>query len=378
MKTFHCDACGALVFFENVSCLQCGHSLGYLPDVMDLTALEPAQDDLWTSLSTAAPGRLYRPCANGRAFGVCNWYVPAEDGNPQCLACRLNAEVPEIYSAQDRLLWQKLESAKRRLIYTLRRLELSIDGGPSNSWPRLQFRFLAETPWTMPVLTGHDSGVITISLAEADDVEREKRRAQFCESQRTLLGHFRHESGHYYWGALIANSKWLDEFRALFGDERCNYREALNYYYANGPGENWPSVCVSAYASAHPWEDWAETWAHFLQMVDSLETAADFGLSVRPRHPTAKSISADPRQALAAGNFDTMIERWLPLTYALNSLNRSIGVPDAYPYVLSSRALEKLRFIHEVVTGKPNFNDGRPPEPLPCHQNPPPPTRFVR
>lgn len=349
MKTFHCDVCGALVFFENVSCLQCGHVLGFLPDVMDLAALEPAPDDLWKALAVAASGGLYRPCANGLAHALCNWYVPAEDQNLLCDACRLNAEVPELGTPGDRGLWHKVEIAKRRLIYTLKWLALPMEG-PQGAGPQLQFRVVADSPGKSPVLTGHEGGVITVNLVEADDVEREKRRAQFGEPQRTLVGHFRHESGHYYWDALVANSRWLEGFRSLFGDERRDYGQALKQHYANGPVENWPSLYVSAYASSHPWEDWAETWAHFLQMVDSLETAAGFGISVRPRHPSAKSIRAFPRKALATREFDTMVEHWLPLTYALNSLNRGLGVPDAYPFVLSKCAMEKLRFVHEIVT----------------------------
>ena len=200
-------------------------------------------------------------------------------------------------------------------------------------------------------MTGHANGVITLNLAEADDAERERRRVQLFEPQRTLVGHFRHESGHYYWSVLIAGSPWHERVRALFGDERADYAAALAAYYANGPSATWPDECVTAYASAHPWEDWAETWAHLLHMTDSLETAAGFGLSVRHRHPSARTMSAEPGKAVAAGaTFDTVLDNWFPLTYALNSLNRGLGLPDLYPYVLSPKAIEKLRLVHEVIT----------------------------
>ncbi|MEO8429219.1 MAG: putative zinc-binding peptidase [Verrucomicrobiota bacterium] len=363
MKIFHCDHCGSLVFFENVSCVGCGHALGFLPDIMDLAALEPDKDQHWRSLAAASRGKLYRACANGRDYSVCNWFVPVEEPEEYCAACRLNAMVPDVSIQENQTRWHKIEIAKRRLIFTLRRLSLPTEGDPAQMWPRLQFRFLAETPGMPPVLTGHEDGVITLNIAEADDAEREKRRTQLHEPQRTLVGHFRHESGHYYWDALIASSPLQDDFRLLFGDERADYTEALQTYYTNGPSAGWKSNCVSAYASAHPWEDWAETWAHYLHMVDLLETAAGFGLSLRPRHPAGKTIAADPQKALGRGaTFESMLEHWFPLTYSLNSLNRSVGLPDLYPFVLSSPVLKKLRFVHDVIARpdrrtEPAWND---------------------
>lgn len=349
MKTFHCDSCGALVYFENVSCVQCGHALGFLPDIMDLAALKPVEGDRWISLAEASAGRLYRACANGTNHGVCNWFLPATEPHELCEACRLNAIVPDPGAPANLKLWHKVEIAKRRLIYTLKKLELPIDGFPAQMWPRMQFRFLAESAGSAPVLTGHESGVVTLNIAEADDAEREKRRTQLHEPQRTLVGHFRHESGHYYWDALVAGSPLRDRFRDLFGDETQDYAAALQQHYNNGPAADWPERCVSAYASAHPWEDWAESWAHYLQMVDSLETAAGFGMSLRLRHPAA-AISAEPHKALDhAASFDTILENWLPLVYALNSINRGAGLLDLYPYILPPPAIEKLRLVHDVI-----------------------------
>ena len=367
MNVFHCDHCGALVFFENVSCLKCGHALGFLPDIMDLAALEP-QDQEWKSLSAAAPGRLYRACANDRNHAVCNWFVPVDEPYEFCAACRLNAVVPDATLPENHAPWHKMEIAKRRLVYTLRGLTLPTEGDPSSQSPRLQFRFLADMPASGRVLTGHEGGVITVNIAEADDVEREKRRAQWHEPQRTLLGHFRHEFGHYYWDVLIANSPRQEPFRSLFGDERADYAAALHAHYANGPSPDWASRCVSAYASTHPWEDWAETWAHYLHMVDSLETAAGYGLSLRPRHPSARSISADPQQVLARDTtFDTLLEHWFPLTYALNSLNRGVGLADLYPFVLTRPVVEKLRLVHDAIGRREPVNETAP-DPAPTLQ----------
>jgi len=350
VKTFHCDHCGALVFFESVSCVSCGHALGFAPDLMEMVAFEPAGERGWRSLAAKSQGCVYRLCANGRDHAVCNWYVPQEEPEGLCAACRLNDVIPDPSAPEQRERWHRAEVAKRRLVYTLRRLGLPTAGDAATGRPALRVRFLADVPGGPPVVTGHDNGVITLNLAEADDAEREKRRVQLFEPQRTLVGHFRHESGHYYWSVLVEGSPWLEPFRARFGDERADYAAALATYYAHGPPGGWPDHCVTAYACAHPWEDWAETWAHYLHVVDSLETAASFGISVRPRHPAAKTITAEPGKAVAAGaTFDTMLAQWVPLTYALNSLNRGLGLPDLYPYVLSAGAVEKLRLVHEII-----------------------------
>jgi len=349
MKAFHCDTCGSLVFFENVQCLKCNHALGFLPDFIDLSTLEGAPGGNWRVLTPAAQNRIYRQCGNGKQHEICNWLIPLEDPNPFCQACRLNNLIPDLTIAANLGLWRKLEVAKRRMIYTLLRLGLSREGIPRQNRPPLRFSFLTDQHGGPPVLTGHENGVITINLSEADDGEREKRRLTLREPFRTLLGHLRHEIAHYYWGELIANSPRLESFRKLFSDERVDYNSALQTYYQRGPKPDWQLRHVSAYATAHPWEDWAETTAHYFHIVDSVETAASFGVSLRPRHPDAKSMSADPNKvAESATSFDRILEHWLPLTYAMNELNRGMGLPDLYPFVLSPPAIEKLRFVHEV------------------------------
>lgn len=358
MKTFDCDACGSLVFFENTTCLACQHTLGFLPDVLDLGALQPAPDrpHHFRALAAAARDRLYRTCANGRDHGVCNWLVPADDPEPLCTACRLNDVIPDLSAPANLPLWHRLELAKRRLVYTLLSLRLPTEPAPNQNIPALRFSFLNDTSGAPPVLTGHAGGVVTINLAEADDAVREQRRVNLHEPFRTLLGHFRHEVAHYYWLRLVAPSPpLLARFRALFGDDSTDYSAALNRHYEQGPPADWPTHHVSAYASAHPWEDWAETAAHYLHLIDTVETAAGFGLSLRPRHhPAAASMTTDARQLPdpAAAGFDALLSAWFPLTYALNSLNRGVGLPDLYPFALSTPALEKLRFVHEVLRAR--------------------------
>jgi hypothetical protein len=200
-------------------------------------------------------------------------------------------------------------------------------------------------------LTGHAHGEITINVAEADDAERERHRTSLGEPFRTLIGHFRHELGHYYWERLIAETEFLEPFRALFGDERAGYSECLQRFYSQGAPGDWPTNFVTAYASSHPWEDWAETWAHYLHMADSIETAGSFGLSLKPKHPQAATMKAEPaRIPKREPDFDELLQTWMPITHVLNELNRGMGLHDLYPFVLTVKATAKLRFVHEVLT----------------------------
>jgi hypothetical protein len=350
MRTFHCDECDQLVFFENVTCLKCGHALAFLPDLADMGALVPAGDNLWRALAPEAEERTYRLCANYAEQNVCNWAVRAEDEHTLCESCRLTQVIPDLNRPGHHESWYKLEVAKRRLVYSLMMLRLPILNRIEDPERGLAFEFLADPTESdaKPVLTGHAGGVITINIAEADDAERERRRLAMHEPYRTLLGHFRHESGHYYWDRLIQDSPQIDRFRELFGDERADYGESLETHYRQGPPANWPDQFISSYASAHPWEDWAESWAHFLHMTDTLETAAATGLALQPRRRNVPTLKADPK-LVERGSFDRMIAAWFPLTYLLNNLNRGLGLADGYPFVISNPAIEKLRFIHETV-----------------------------
>ena len=278
MKLFRCQSCGQLLYFENRTCEQCGHRLGYLPDAGALSALEPAEDGAWTAL--AAPGQTVRFCQNAGA-DACNWLVPPGTNDAFCIACRHNHIIPALKSPEELDLWRKMELAKHRLFYTLLKLKLPLANRIEDPTHGLAFDFLEEQPGGPKVLTGHDDGLVTLNLKEADDAHREKLRAAMGEPYRTLLGHFRHEVGHYYWDVLVRDGGPLLAFRALFGDETADYEQALKKHYANGAPADWPLRFVSAYATAHPWEDWAETWAHYLHIVDTLEMASSFGMSVR-------------------------------------------------------------------------------------------------
>jgi hypothetical protein len=358
MRIFHCDHCRNLLFFENVRCVRCGHALAYLPDLRVIGSLEPAGKAadgtrLWRTPIERAAGRTYRLCENYSVHDVCNWAVPGDDPHDLCASCRLTRVIPDLSRPEHKPAWYRLEVAKRRLVYTLAALKLPLRSKADDPERGLAYEFLADPvePSAPRVLTGHSGGVITINVAEADDPEREKRRVQLHEPYRTLLGHFRHEVGHYYWERLVRDDlPRLEAFRAAFGDERADYAEAVKRHYGAGAPADWQDRFISAYATTHPWEDWAETWAHYLHVIDTLETAAACGVRLLPPREGDPALREVPDPA---GDgpvpFDELMESWFPLTYMLNNLNRGLGQADAYPFVIPAPVVEKLRFVQDTV-----------------------------
>ncbi len=347
MKLFKCTHCGQLVYFENTFCTRCGYPLGYLAEDQQLYALDNHPETISYFLITENNKKAYQYCANHQ-YGVCNWMVEKESPNVYCSACNLNGIIPNLSQPEYLLRWNVIENAKHRLVYALQCLKLPLVNKYQDPEKGLQFDFLASD--SKKVLTGHDDGLITINIAEADDIEREMARRAMDEVYRTLLGHFRHEVGHYYWDRLIDNSPYINRYREIFGDERDDYEEALKRHYKNGAPVNWNVNFISAYASSHPWEDWAESWAHYMHIMDTLETAYAFGISVHPFiAPAARQLEADiNNNPYEIQSFERILEMWLPLTFAMNSLNRSMGVRDPYPFIISGKVAEKLSFIHEV------------------------------
>lgn len=363
MRLFHCGQCGSLVFFESVQCVHCGCTLAFSPEDMAMLALAPADDGehalsrTWQRVTTrgsdgAAPPAQYQLCTNRTTYGACTFALPAADAQAHgglCAACRRTRVLPDLSLPDNLRRWSQIESAKRHLFYTLARLGLL-----STQQPGPVYEFLADVAGAPPVMTGHAQGVVTLNVAEADDDERARRRQAMHEPYRTLLGHLRHESGHYYWEELVLRAGHVEAFRALFGDERRDYAQALQAHYQRAPlpAAQWQPQHVSAYAAAHPWEDWAETWAHYLHLVDLLETAASFQtrMAIPGTTPDQAQHYAMPDPfAQPAPAFDAMVSAWMPLTLLLNSLNRSMGQRDAYPFAQSTGALRKLRFVHDTV-----------------------------
>jgi hypothetical protein len=387
LKAHYCSRCSNRVFFENTTCTHCNAALGFVPlegivsfeippaapmakssdasadasteanavasadapvDALAATSPTPAT---WTRLGPAADNApALRPCHNYAVEGVCNWMVPADDPNPLCRSCRLTRVIPSLAVPGHREHWARLELAKRRLVYALLERGLPLTPKSVDAASGLAFEFLADQPAAPHVVTGHDAGVITLNIAEADDAVREKTRLAMHEPYRTLLGHFRHESGHYFWDRLVDGTPLLDEFRTLFGDERADYGEALKRHYAE-PVADWVDHYVSSYASSHPWEDWAETWAHYWHIEDGLETAAAWGLALGGVSREQPGVLTP--QPLPLGDEDIaqrIVEQWLPVSQFVNAMDRSLGTLDSYPFVLSPEVLRKLSFVGKVVS----------------------------
>jgi hypothetical protein len=356
--------CGRPVFFRNCLCLGCNTALGYDPERGELLALEPGPvEGVWLAAPVAhavsEPPTLYRRCANYDNAAACNWLLdiraPDLPDAPQtlCRCCRLNRMIPNQSDETGRVAWSRVEQAKRRLVAQLIGLGLPVASKLGEDPQRgLMFEFLACEPGGPRVLTGHASGLITLNIEEADDAVRERNRAALHEPYRTLLGHLRHEVGHYYWDRLVDGTPWLAPWRALFGDERASYSEALQRNYREGPPPDWPQRYISGYASSHPWEDWAETWAQYLHIADALETALGFGLEAsdvdldaEPFGIDALDTALDPDGVAFLG----FVNAWVELSALLNELSRSMGQPDLYPFVLSRTVVRKLHFVHRVV-----------------------------
>jgi hypothetical protein len=328
VRDFACPSCGQRLAFENSVCLSCSNGVGFDVDLLDFVVVE--RD------GTVAGEPPRHMCANLDTAG-CNWVVAG--GAALCRSCALtrtrpadgDPEMPGFVAA---------ERAKRRLVVELVELGLPIVDRCEDPQRGLAFDLLSSHQST--VTTGHDSGVITLDLAEGDDVHREQLRISMEEPYRTLLGHFRHEVGHYYFTVLVETAAERQEFRSVFGDADADYQAALDRHYSEGAPAGWEADYVSSYATMHPAEDWAETFAHYLHIRDTVDTAAAFGFA--PAGSTAASPMSGP------GGFTRLVELWVPLAWALNMVNRSMGHHDLYPFALPPRVLDKMSFVHRLVT----------------------------
>lgn len=336
-----------MVYFENTECVNCGSILGFDDRSVEMLALDQEgrvmrQDTL---------GEKFKFCAN-KAYWVCNWLLPEHAEEEYCLACMPNKVIPNLNKVEYRLRWSKIEEAKHRLAYSALKLRLPFASKRTDPEGGLSFEFKSdsEEPTGSRVLTGHANGVITLNIEEADDVEREMARKQMEEVYRTLLGHFRHEIAHYYWEVLIRDRQdRLARCREVFGDERIDYGESLEKHYAKPDDQEWRNEYISRYAAAHAWEDWAETWAHYMHIVDTLETAHAFGVSIKTKS-SDDLMDANLRfNAYNAKNFDRIYDNWLPVVSLMNSMNKSMGMNDIYPFVINPKVYEKLRFIHDII-----------------------------
>ncbi len=335
MKRFYCE-CGSQVFFENNNCLNCGARLGFDPQSMEIRSVHPLGDGIYRHRD----GMEYRFCKNGEDFDVCNWLRPASDSHPLCKACQLNRTIPNQEFPDNQGRWRTLEVAKKRLFYTLMQLQLPLNSGWDDPKNGLLLDFVEDGrsradkfPESF-LSTGYLGGVITINVLEADEVARVAVREELNETYRTVLGHLRHESGHYFWSRLNPDSEMQAEFNRQFGDESRDYQKSLEAYYQAGPSPNWRQFYISAYASAHPSEDWAESWGHYLHIYDALDTAA-----------AQKLLDQSPAEL----DITERIALWRDLSITLNEMNRSVGRGDAYPFVINKHVARKLTFVDKVI-----------------------------
>lgn len=348
MRPGRCPVCDQLVFFDNSACLSCGVALGHDPAAGAIVALVDEDGDPGV-LRVVDDGRQCRRCANQLA-ARCNWLVPIDDPNPLCRSCRLTVLRPSDDEIDAMVAFAEAEAAKRRLLAQLHAIGLPVTDRTSDPDQGLAFELLSSRG--RPVVTGHEAGVITLDLSESDDAHREFVRQQLGEPYRTVLGHLRHEIGHYYWPILVQDTGETEAFRSLFGDERISYDEARDQHYRDGTDDAWRDTHVSQYATMHPWEDWAETFAHYLHIIDGLETADAFGLVVGDPARAAGQRAWPAPVPAADGCGDgagDLVRRWLGLTLALNAMSRSIGQNDLYPFVLSAPVVAKLDLVHRLV-----------------------------
>jgi hypothetical protein len=337
MRRYFCPHCVNEVYFDNTACVKCKSTLGYLCSIDGFHA---------STVPSQSNSSVDHYCANRDLIG-CNWIVEQDESLQFCISCRHTLVIPDLSAAPNVERWARLERAKRLLFYGLQKFHLPLDPRDDKLSRGLRFELKSDP---LPVagqetktLTGHEGGLITINIMEADDDVRERHRVAMGEPYRTLIGHFRHEVGHYYWDRLVAEAGQIDAFRAMFGDERIAYTEALQRHYQNGAPLGWEALYVSSYASSHPWEDFAETWAHYFHIVDGLETAQSYAIG-SPAVNTQANISPYEWR-----DFDILIKAWVPLTIAMNAMNRSIGNSDFYPFVLSDAISAKLQFVHKLI-----------------------------
>ena len=374
MKIFTCDCKDQqILFFESSHCLACQRTVG-LDDHFDKVEAYDFNQETGQYFKAAQPQVSFQKCNNHLNFKTCNGMVeldpdaPTTDNNQVlCFACRFNKTIPDLSIAEHIPLWQKMETAKRRALYTLNVLSLPLRNFSQDSEGGLSFDFTTDRDvndhfsstlrGSETVLTGHNCGHITINLAEADDVARSHTKMAMGERYRTLLGHFRHELGHYYFDKLVLNAPDKHALsKKYFGDDELDYQEALNTHYANGAPANWRDSFISEYATMHPYEDWAETWAHYMHIIDTLETAQTFSIT--------GSISGNANDDGALGKLNLpqdadffsaqasithILDAWMGFSVILNSLNRSMGMNDAYPFVLTQTVRNKLSFIHHAI-----------------------------
>ncbi|SFE56280.1 zinc-binding metallopeptidase family protein [Roseivivax sediminis] len=317
MQIFTCPACGGATYLHNLAC-GCGHAIEFDPDAQAMQSLDA-------------------PCGNRDAIG-CNWRAES-DG--LCRSCAMTEVVPDLREDTNRPLWAETEAAKRWMLATLGRWGWFTASDPGD---RPVFRLLSEKTATgeAGVVMGHANGVITINVSEARSAVLAERQEELGELYRTMLGHMRHETAHFLQLRLLSSPGFPEAFRKLFGDERADYGAALKAHYADPKPAG--DDHVTSYATAHPHEDWAETLAHLLHLVDLLDSAA----AARLQLPDGPPRGYD---AYAETDTETLLHFAVGMSIAVNHVNRALDLPDLYPFVIRSGVRTKLAFAHRWLHG---------------------------
>jgi hypothetical protein len=343
VKIFKCSRCGGLLYFSDQACGSCAAVVGYVPELSIMVVLDDGE---------SFTNQLGRWDLCTRQQWGCNWMVRENSHSGRCLSDRLNRNRPESDDTIGLEQLARASLAKRRLLFQLYELGLPVVPYYEQE-AGLAFDLVSSTSGER-VMTGHMNGVITVDLSEVSDPHREALRVALNEEYRTMLGHFRHEIGHYYWQKLVDDLELHTSFRELFGDEQADYGAALNRHYRLGSPPNWRESYLSHYATTHPWEDFAETFAHYLHIRDTLQTAASFGLNVDgppsllPDDVRSQYVSAPPIEGRNL-TFEQIMGLWRPVYLALNHLNRAMGQNDFYPFALPPTVLLKLEYVHQLV-----------------------------
>jgi hypothetical protein len=346
MKIFECPHCLNPLAFESTHCERCGHAVGYLNQYSELKLLVQGEHGKIYS----EEGRTYQYCQHHQ-HGVCNWLVPTDSVHSLCDVCLLDQNLSGITSEEQRVTWKKMEQAKHRLIYSLNRLNLPVVSKSDAPDHGLSFEFLTEEYPSSPVRNGYSNGLITINLARADAGSTGSLRHRIEEHHGSIMSFLRHEIGHYYWEQLVlSNRAILQTFRELFGDEIPDYDQALDQHHQIGPPDNWQKDYSSKYATFHARADWAETWSHYLYLMDLLESAYALGLSIRPNLQSASSMSMyasfDPYKET---EFEKILDAVIPLTFAVSHLNQRTEQPNLYSFSIPEPVIRKLRFVHQLL-----------------------------
>lgn len=348
MRAFACPVCNNFTAFEAAECRTCGAHVGLHLPSKEMLAVD---GDV-----AFVGGEHWVRCTQSGNL-ACNWLVPEEEHDAyqrgRCLADSLIRHEP---APDDTIAREKLvpaAGALRRLVFQLHDIGLPIEpfwrteGG-------LAFDLLSSYTTGEKVTIGHADGVITIDLVETLDAYREQLRVRLGEPYRTMLGHFRHEVGHYYQNVLVETGPgaqtYLDRCRELFGDERAGYAEAIQRHYKFGAPDTWRESFISEYATMHPWEDFAECFAHYLHIADTIDTSREAGMVLHAdRVRFSAPRDAAPLESYADAPIERLLYDWRWISLFFNRVNTAMGKDPLYPFEIPPPVVAKLGFVHRVI-----------------------------